>query len=189
MKTMVELSQDFLKPVLHKQAVCIDATLGNGKDTRFFLKRGVKKVYSFEIQEDLCQKARQEIMDDRAVIVCKSHSQMKEEVLEEQVDGIIFNFGYCPKKNHQITTLPDTSLSAVQQALDLLKVKGRMSLVFYNHAKADEERSKVQNYLEHLDPHEIAVQKIVQLNAKNAPFLLCVEKKKEKKSKSSNSEA
>lgn len=183
MKTMVELSQDFLKPVLHKQAVCIDATLGNGKDTRFFLKRGAKKVYSFEIQEDLCQKARQEIKDGRAVILCKSHSLMKEEVKEAQVDAVIFNFGYCPKKDKCVTTLPDTSLLAVEQALDLLKVKGRMSLVFYDHAKSDEERSKVQSYLENLDPHEVAVQKIVQLNAGSAPFLLCVEKKKEKKSK------
>lgn len=33
MKSMVDLSHEFLKPVLHKQAICVDATLGQGKDT------------------------------------------------------------------------------------------------------------------------------------------------------------
>lgn len=37
MKSMVDLSHEFLKPVLHKQAICVDATLGQGKDTDFFL--------------------------------------------------------------------------------------------------------------------------------------------------------
>ncbi|WP_288001727.1 hypothetical protein [Holdemanella sp.] len=36
MKSMVDLSHEFLKPVLHKQAICVDATLGQGKDTDFF---------------------------------------------------------------------------------------------------------------------------------------------------------
>lgn len=31
MKSMVDLSHEFLKPVLHKQAICVDATLGQEK--------------------------------------------------------------------------------------------------------------------------------------------------------------
>ena len=50
MKSMVDLSHEFLKPVLHKQAICVDATLGQGKDTDFFLSQNVHKVYGFEIQ-------------------------------------------------------------------------------------------------------------------------------------------
>ena len=44
MKSMVDLSHEFLKPVLHKQAICVDATLGQGKDTDFFLSQNVHKV-------------------------------------------------------------------------------------------------------------------------------------------------
>ena len=39
MKSIVDQSHDFLKDVLHKGAICIDATLGWGKDTDFFLKK------------------------------------------------------------------------------------------------------------------------------------------------------
>ena len=52
MKSMVELSHDFLLPTLHSQAICIDATLGKGKDAQFFLDHSVKKVYGFEIQKE-----------------------------------------------------------------------------------------------------------------------------------------
>ena len=41
MKSMVELSHDFLLPTLHSQAICIDATLGKGKDAQFFLDHSV----------------------------------------------------------------------------------------------------------------------------------------------------
>lgn len=53
MKSMVDLSHEFLKSVLHKQAICVDATLGQGKDTDFFLSQNVHKVYGFEIQRDV----------------------------------------------------------------------------------------------------------------------------------------
>lgn len=53
MKSMVDVSHEFLKPVLHKQAICVDATLGQGKDTDFFLSQNVHKVYGFEIQRDV----------------------------------------------------------------------------------------------------------------------------------------
>ena len=39
MKSMVELSHAFLQDILHPQALVIDATLGQGKDTLFFLQQ------------------------------------------------------------------------------------------------------------------------------------------------------
>ena len=51
MKSMVDLSHEFLKSVLHKQAICVDATLGQGKDTDFFLSQNVHKVYGLKIQK------------------------------------------------------------------------------------------------------------------------------------------
>ena len=44
MKSIVDQSHDFLKDALHKGAICIDATLGWGKDTNFFLKNKVNLV-------------------------------------------------------------------------------------------------------------------------------------------------
>ncbi|MCI9041807.1 MAG: rRNA methylase, partial [Dubosiella newyorkensis] len=44
MKTMVELSHAFLQEAMHKQAIVLDGTYGNGSDTRFFLDQPVKKI-------------------------------------------------------------------------------------------------------------------------------------------------
>ena len=51
-----------------------------------------------------------------------------------EADGVIFNFGWDPAGDHQTVTQPQDSLRAVQAALERLRVKGRMSLVFYPHA-------------------------------------------------------
>ena len=42
MKSMVEIAHAFLEPCLHRQAVCVDATFGNGKDILFGTRRAVR---------------------------------------------------------------------------------------------------------------------------------------------------
>ena len=61
MKSMVDLSHEFIRPVLHKQAICVDATLGQGKDTDFFLSQNVHKVYGFEIQRDVFESTKERL--------------------------------------------------------------------------------------------------------------------------------
>lgn len=120
MKSMVDLSHEFLKPVLHKQAICVDATLGQGKDTDFFLSQNVHKVYGFEIQRDVFESTKERLDDQRTCFYNVGHEHMEEYIYEE-VDAIIFNFGYFPQGDHGITTQSSSSVSAVRQALKLLK--------------------------------------------------------------------
>ena len=103
MKSMVDQSHEFLKPVLHKQAICIDATLGQGKDTDFFLSMHVHKVYGFEIQKDVFENTRNRFLNARTCFYNVGHEYM-EEYVHEVVDAIIFNFGYFPSGSHEITT-------------------------------------------------------------------------------------
>ena len=53
MRSAVEMSHLFLRDALHPQALCVDATLGHGKDAQFFLEQGCSQVIAFEIQEDV----------------------------------------------------------------------------------------------------------------------------------------
>lgn len=114
MKSMVDLSHEFLKPVLHKQAICVDATLGQGKDTDFFLSQNVHKVYGFEIQRDVFESTKERLDDQRTCFYNVGHEHMEEYIYEE-VDAIIFNFGYFPQGDHDITTQSSSSVSAVRQ--------------------------------------------------------------------------
>jgi hypothetical protein len=181
MKSMVELAHMFLKPALHKQAVCIDATLGQGKDAAYFFKHGAKKVYGFEIQEEVLENTLSVLNNPKLIGILDSHANLKEHIgpgLLEGIDAIVFNFGYYPKYGPGIETQADTSLAAVQSALAYLKVKGRMALVFYGHEQGRKEARQIEDWLLKQDPHVLAMQKIVQMNADTAPFLICIEKKK-----------
>lgn len=111
MKSMVDLSHEFLLPALHSQAICIDATLGHGKDATFFLEQGVHKVYGFEIQEEVGRETENKIHNSRLHVLLKGHEHL--DCIIEDIDAIIFNFGYCPHGNKAITTLANTSLTAV----------------------------------------------------------------------------
>ena len=175
MKSMVDLSHEFLKPVLHKQAICVDATLGQGKDTDFFLSQNVRIVYGFEIQRDVFESTKERLDDQRTCFYNVGHEHM-EEYIHEEVDAIIFNFGYFPQGDHDITTQSSSSVSAVRQALNLLKVKGRMALVMYPHDKGKEEAICVEEFLK--TQTTIQVQKVQNLLVDHCPYLLLIEKRR-----------
>lgn len=175
MKSMVDLSHEFLKPALHKQAICIDATLGQGKDTDFFLSQNVRIVYGFEIQRDVFESTKERLDDQRTCFYNVGHEHM-EEYIHEGVDAIIFNFGYFPKGDPKITTQSSSSVSAVRQALNLLKVKGRMALVMYPHESGQEEAKCMEEFLK--TQTSIQVQKVQNLLVDHCPYLLLIEKRR-----------
>ncbi len=171
MKSIVDLSHEFLKPSLHAQAICIDATLGHGHDTEFFLQNNVRKVYAFEIQEDVLNATEKRVSDQRLTCLLKGHEHMDE--IEEVVDAIIFNFGYCPHGDETITTLPETSLEAVKKGLDLLKNRGRMALVFYPHDVGKKEEGVILDYLLSTKHDLLKVERL----KKTGPYFIGVEKR------------
>lgn len=175
MKSMVDLSHEFLKSALHKQAICIDATLGQGKDTDFFLSQNVHKVYCFEIQRDVFESTKERLNNQRICFYNAGHEHM-EEYIHEEVDAIIFNFGYFPNGNHAITTHSSSSVSAVRQALKFLKVKGRMALVMYPHESGQEEAKCMEEFLK--TQTSIQVQKVQNLLVDHCPYLLLIEKRR-----------
>ena len=157
---------------------CIDATMGNGNDTAFFLAQGVRKVIAFEVQEDVLSQTQQNISDSRLEANLDGHEHM-DRYIHEEADAIVFNFGYCPGKESLIHTMETTSLEAVKIALRLLKVKGRMALVFYPHPEGIKEAESIIQYLKTLDPYRYAICCVSQLNHSHSPYWVGIEKKKE----------
>lgn len=175
MKSMVDLSHEFIRPVLHKQAICVDATLGQGKDTDFFLSQNVHKVYGFEIQRDVFESTKKRLGNQRTCFFHVGHEYMQD-YIHEEVDAIIFNFGYFPQGDPKITTQSSSSVSAVRQALNLLKVKGRMALVMYPHESGQEEAKCMEQFLK--TQTTIQVQKVQNLLVDHCPYVLLIEKRR-----------
>lgn len=192
MKSMVELSHDFLKGVIHPQALLIDATLGQGKDTLFFMQQHAGSIHAFEIDEEIVKETSAFLQEQKQLMkekepfrkqseVCIhpcSHDQMEKILSEEkkQADGIIFNFGWYPKEAGRSETLPQTSAKAVEQALSLLRPKGRMALVFYDHEQARQEQEAVLDVLEKYK-NEFEIYTFEKMYSHGAPKLCLISHK------------
>lgn len=192
MKSMVELSHTFLKDIIHPQSLLIDATLGQGKDALFFLQERAGTIHAFEIDEGIAseaeaflkeqkrkQKEKEPFRKQSEVIVhACSHDTMEEVLASEnrKADGIIFNFGWYPKEADRCETRPETSARAVEQAIRLLRPKGRMALVFYAHAQGAQEQEAVLKMLEK-HKNELEIYKFQKVFAEDAPWLCLVSHK------------
>lgn len=156
---------------------CIDATCGRGHDTEFLCQRvgSGGKVYAFDIQKCAIEQTKQRLEQagcaERAVLICDSHENMKIYVMDA-VSVIMFNFGYLPGGSHTISTKAESSISAVEQGLDLLKPGGIMSLCIYSGGDTGyEEKNGLLDYLRCLDPKRYLVITHNFFNRENDPPL------------------
>ncbi len=174
---ITEFCHHFLKDYIQKNDCCIDATAGNGYDTEFLCRMVGEhgKVYAFDIQEEAVTNTRRRLeqagLSDRAVLICGGHERMLEYVREE-VAVIVFNFGYLPGGDHRIATRAETSLPAVRQGLELLKVGGVMNLCIYSGGDTGyEERDALLAFVKGLDTKKWLVIVSSYYNRKNDPPL------------------
>ncbi len=175
MESITTLSHAFLKPVLHSQALCLDATLGYGHDAGFFLDQNVHQVFAYELQKALGQETKKRLDSSRLCLFEKNHKTIHDDLafLQGKLDAAIFNFGYDPKTK-EMPTQVNSSLKAVQATLALLRQKGRLALVFYPHPQGQEEKETILEWLKQ-NP-EVDVLCITHPFKPNAPCLVCVEK-------------
>ncbi|WP_032137724.1 class I SAM-dependent methyltransferase [Kingella negevensis] len=153
----------------------IDATAGNGHDTLFLAQcvGETGRVFAFDIQTAALQQTEQRLQQN-GVAQCVSlihagHEQMAEFVAEE-VSAVMFNFGYLPRGNHEITTQPETSLQAFQAALKLLKVQGIVTAALYHgHEAGKDEMREIVSFAAQLPQEKFRVLRYEFINQRNCP--------------------
>lgn len=158
------LSHQFMAAHIREGAFCIDATAGKGRDTLFLCRLVGEsgRVLALDIQPDAVAQTRdlltQEGVIHRAQIVETCHSRIGEYAAPASVDGIMFNFGWLPGGDHNTFSHADTSVAAVQAALDLLKVGGVMTLcLYYGRQNGTAERDAVLEFLPTIDHRRFTV--------------------------------
>ena len=130
------LAAEILRRLVKNGDTVIDATMGNGHDTLFLcsLVGESGRVYAFDIQRDAVEATRSRLtaagMADRAELLCIGHEKMAGNV-PGPVKAVVFNLGWLPGGDHQITTRTETTLQAVRQALELLIPGGRLVVCVY----------------------------------------------------------
>lgn len=172
-----------IKKVKHGDVV-VDATMGNGNDTLFLAKLvgDNGKVYAFDIQKQAIENTRKRLKEEgvleNAELIEDGHENM-DKYISEEVDLIMFNLGYLPKGEHNITTKAGTTLEAIKKSLKLLKKNGILILIIYHgHKNGKEEKISIENYAKDLNQKEYNVIDLSFINEiNNPPILMAIEKR------------
>lgn len=180
----------------------IDATCGNGYDTAFLVQHTEHLTFGFDIQAQAIAKTRQRLTDseqtdgtgvpyrEKVYLFQQSHTNMLAACQQQQtscvgqVDAIMFNLGYLPRADKNITTNADSTLSALNAALQLLSTQGIMTILCYRgHAGGLRETDAV---LQWLGKKTQLTYHVIDSNKANAttPFLLTIKYSTQTHSKS-----
>ncbi len=143
------ISEHFQQPGTRKE-LAIDGTCGNGYDTEFLCRLGFDKVVAFDIQARAIEITRHRLAENKFEnfeLRCASHTEI-ERVHVAEIDCAMFNFGWLPHGDKEITTLGESSVQAVQQCCDRLSAFGLISLMCYlGHSQGEEETIQIDGYL------------------------------------------
>lgn len=166
----------FIRQQVKEGDLCIDATMGNGKDTLLLsrLCGSSGHVLAFDIQpaalENTTALLQKEQVPDNTSLILDSHTNMEKYAQPETVSCIVFNFGYLPGGDHAIATRKETSISALICALSLLKKGGILSLCIYSGGDSGfQERDAILTWLKDLDSRKYLVIKSDYYNRPNNP--------------------
>lgn len=174
------LAQALLRPLIREGDVVIDATAGNGYDTLFLAEcvGAGGKVLAFDVQEAALVSARARLAeagcDGRVEFFHESHGGMGAYAGEGTVAVVMFNLGYLPGENHQLTTVAGETLAALEVAARLIKSGGMLSVVCYpGHTAGAEEAEAVETWMTGLATLGWRVAKYGAVGTRRlAPFLL-----------------
>lgn len=150
---VLSFAHQLAKTALGPGDSAVDATVGNGHDT-LVLARTVGtggRVYGFDVQEEALAQTRDRLAEaslkDVATLFLAGHETMGHHLPVEvhgQVGAVMFNLGYLPGSASPVTTQPETTLSALNSALELLRPGGVITIVLYTgHEGGQEEAAAV----------------------------------------------
>jgi ubiquinone/menaquinone biosynthesis C-methylase UbiE len=179
----VGMSHLFLRRAVCEGDTVIDATCGNGHDT-LFLARLVGNggtVWAFDVQEEALAAAEKLLRAEGCLpwvhLVLAGHERMVEYV-REPVRAVVFNLGFLPGREGGVVTRPETTLSALEQAAELLLPGGIIAIALYTgHPGGAEEAAAVEQWSARLPPRIFTAWQSRQLNRSHtAPYLVLIEK-------------
>lgn len=182
MLDLLETHKHFIMQHLRRGCTAVDFTMGNGHDT-LFLSRSVGsegKVYAFDIQQEALNSTASLLESAEAprnyTLIRDSHHKVKDYVKEPIRVGM-FNLGFLPGGDKSITTMHETTLPAIRDAIELLCRDGCLLIAVYpGHAEGTLEGQLIGEMLATYDRSRILTAKFMLVNSPTSPFFFLVEK-------------
>lgn len=156
----------YWKKILKPHDRVIDATCGNGHDTLFLSSLNVD-IVAYDIQKEAIEATQAKV--PQATFRHCSHDTF----VEKQAALIVYNLGYLPGGNKQLTTQCETTLQSVQHALEIA-TKAISITCYPGHPEGAKEEALLIEYARSLDPKKWHVCYHQWLNRPKAPSLLWI---------------
>ncbi|MBO5109616.1 MAG: class I SAM-dependent methyltransferase [Clostridia bacterium] len=180
---LLTLQKSFLLTHLKPGDTAVDFTMGNGHDTLFLSETvgPTGHVFAFDIQERALEKTK-ELLDahgaENYTLILSSHHLVKDYV-KTPIKAGTFNLGYLPGGgNKALTTKCETTMPAVEAALDLLDHDGVLIIAVYpGHEEGSEEGKMLDAYFETISRFKLCITKIKIVNAPTSPYFYVIERK------------
>lgn len=180
----VEFSHLLLKENVAAGDIVIDATAGNGHDSKFLadLVGAAGKVYSFDIQKEAITETN-ELLEKNGLaaqvqLIMDSHANL-DQYLNKKIAAAIFNLGYLPGGNKEIITRKESTITALEKSINLLKKNGIIILVIYSgHPGGAEEKNGILDFASKLNYKEFNVLNYEFLNQPGPPPQILAIKKR-----------
>lgn len=176
-----DILQFYINSYVRPGDTAVDATLGNGHDTKSLLEAVGEsgKVYGFDIQKDAIDSTRSLIRNAaNAHLILDSHTEV-DKYVACKIRCAVFNLGYLPGGDHSIATKPDSSVEAIGKCIDLLDDTGFIAVTIYHGGDTGfKERDNVLEYLKTLNCRKYGVTVYSFHNRPNNPPIFAVIEKR-----------
>ena len=134
--SILNKSRSLMEENLKDNDIVVDATTGNGKDSNFLLnivKNGY--LFGFDIQKEAIKNTNNLLKENynNYKLYNQSHEDI-DKVLNNytgKISLIVFNLGYLPKGDKEITTKSNTTIKAINNSFKLLNKKGHIVITIY----------------------------------------------------------
>ncbi len=167
---LTRIAQERLAGLIEPGDLAIDATVGNGLDTLFLARQvgPAGHIAGFDIQQSAIEHTLSQLQtagcSERVNMYVSGHQHMLQELNDAwhgKVQAVMFNLGYLPGGDKQLTTRVDSTLTALQQARQLLRPGGVISIIAYRgHAGGLQESTRVADWLASLPTEQYRLEQI-----------------------------
>ena len=177
------IAHDVLHQVVRVGDTVIDATLGNGYDTVMLagLVGESGHIIGFDIQPDAVERTRARLTEAGLISRCELYAEGHQHIADRvrtPVRAAVFNLGWLPGAAHIVTTKTNTTLAAVEAAVNLLAPGGIVTVCIYpGHDEGKRELSALLQYASGLSVRAYNVAHHCFLNASSeTPQLILIQK-------------
>ncbi len=184
MLDILATEKSFILQHLKEGDIAADFTMGNGHDTLFLSKTVGESgfVYAFDIQPSALESTEKRLKDNNAPnnyrLICDSHHNLKE-YIKIPIKAGMFNLGYLPgSADKTVTTKRETTLAAIEAAIDILAPDGILLIAVYpGHEEGEIEGELINEMLSKLDRKQYCCVKFRIINSPTSSYFYIVESK------------